>query len=204
MTKFVKDNNHSYKMVSNVSIFPHVEESTKINSILLLVKDFAKLINKFFGLIGLILLLIVLSPIFIIFAAILLYKVRKINSEVKIYKDDILKKISSFSFKDVHECEQDAKSIYIHTRVTSGMKKVKIPILSAVIRNMDEIHSSFDEIIKVCQARYYTSKSELKVSDEDFSKYHKQFAAFKDIWNDEDDQEEKELLYNDKNKLIQN
>lgn len=191
-------------MVINVSISEHVEESTKINSTLVQFKNFAKSTKNWIGIIGLLFTALLLSPIFILVSLILLYKIKHINREVKTLKPALLEEIKKSSFKNLNELENKMTELAKHTRVTSGMKKINIPIWNKIILNMEEIHFSFKEVISSCESRYYTNQSELQVSESDLEKYHNQFKEFNDLWDYEENTVTKEYLFNKKKGLVQN
>jgi hypothetical protein len=159
-----------------------------------------KFVGAWTGIIGLTLVLIALSPLI----ALLVFGISKAFSRMK--KDSEKLKIRfeetymSMEFNQLKKEEEELDGILSNLRLLNKEKLPESKLFISLKRNTESIIKNFEDIQNLLVSRYTFNKDEMFESDEEFAAYQEALKSLGDFWDYESTPEEKEYVFNQKNK----
>ena len=159
-----------------------------------------KFVGAWTGIIGLTLVLIALSPLIIL----LVFGIVKAFSRMK--KDSEKLKLRfeetymSLDFNQLQKEEEELEEILTSLRLLNEEKLRESKLFPSISRNTESIIKNFENIQNLLVSRRTFNKDEMFESDEEFTAYQEAMKSLGDVWGYESTPEEKEYVFNQRNK----
>lgn len=158
-----------------------------------------KITDKFIGLLGVGILLIITSPIILLCTIILFYGTHLVAKKLSSLESNI-NDISKLPFEAVQQLEAKINPIIKpYHSIISDLEKIKNNwFFRRFYIDVKSISDSFSHIVAACRQTYTINSSELFESEADFSEYQKTFEAMEDIWNYPTTAEDQKIVFEQK------
>lgn len=182
----------------------YIKETDRFSGFLVLLSNIKIFLRDFFGLVGLVVFMVALSPLVMI----LIWRLTSITSKILKESKEEKEKLKLFiiekgsKYEDLIEIEDSLKRITEKTEKVAYLKSSSSPkVIVKLLDNLYFLHKELLEMKDIIRGSYLYNQKELGLSDAELIEYNNQFRDLKDIWDYESSPGEKVIAFNHKRKL---
>ena len=165
-------------------------------------KKFFSFIKQFTGVIGILALALVLSPLLFIGIGICALVYDRLAKKMAQIKPKALKEINKLSFEEIKEFEAITNKFFKKAKAFRKDMESSQNIwpFRSIYKNLVSIDNDIDEMVKATEARYHFNMRELFSTEEEYQKYCEELKGLSDVWDYESSDEEMKLVFDLKKK----